>query len=99
MTVAVDQTARAPVPLAYQQIVGLAASTALTVPDGTAFAEVSVSGQSVRWRADGTTPTAAIGMPLPVGTTRQFFLSSLALIRFIETAASATLDITYFGVA
>lgn len=98
MTTLVPQNGRAPDPLAYQQIVGVAAATSLTVPDGTVFAEVNVSGQPVRWRIDGPNPTAAIGMPLPVGASKIFFVQSLASLVFIETAASATLDITYFGV-
>ena len=99
MTTLVPQNGRAPDPIAYQQIVGVPASTGLTIPDGTVFAEITVSGQPVRWRIDGQDPTAAVGMPLPVGANKLFFAQSLSPLRFIETVASATLDITYFGVA
>lgn len=98
MSTFVPQNGRACDPLAYQQIVGVPAAVGLTVPDGTVFAEISVSGQPVRWRCDGPNPTATVGMPLPVGSSKQFFLQSLSSLLFIETAASATLDITYFGV-
>jgi hypothetical protein len=99
MTTLVPQNGRAPEPIAYQQIVGAAAATALTIPDGAVFAELVVSGQPVRWRADGPDPTAAVGMPLAVGVHKTFFLQSLSTLRFIETAASATIDVTYFDVA
>lgn len=83
--------------LGYEQIVGAAAATALTIPAGTAYAEVSVAGQAVRWRADGTNPTAAIGMPIAVGAKEVFAIGNLPALRFIQQSATATLDVTYYG--
>jgi len=49
----------------------------------------------VRWRDDGTAPTASVGMPLPAGTILSYD-GDLSRIRFIETAASAALNISYY---
>lgn len=81
----------------YQQIgPGIAAATGLTVPAGCVAIEVVVSGQAVRWRADGTAPTAALGQPMAVGEKKIFTLATPALLQFIESAAGATLDVTYY---
>jgi len=82
-------------PLGYQQIVGLAVSTALTVPATAIYALIQTETKSVRFRDDGVAPTAAVGMPLLVGV-QFFYEGSLAAIRFIETSASATLNISYY---
>ena len=90
--------------LGYQQIVGLAASTALTVPTRNpvtgervqpTLALIVVEGQSVRWRDDGTAPTASVGMPILANNTLSYD-GNLQDIRFIQTAATATLNITYY---
>ena len=84
--------------LGYQQIgAGIAAAAGFTLPAGTEFVEVTVGAQAVRWRADGTDPTAAIGMPLAVGATKIFTTQQLSLVKFIEQVAGAVLDITYYG--
>jgi hypothetical protein len=84
--------------LGFQQIVGLAVSTGLTLPAGTESADVQVIAQAVSWRGDAIAPTAVIGMQIPAGTTITFDCSqSLAQLRFIELVASATLNITYYG--
>lgn len=82
-------------PLGYQQIVGPAAATTLTVPAGATIAEVTVEGASVRWRDDGTAPTVSVGMPLAIGTFITF-TTTLSALQFIQTAATATLDISYY---
>jgi hypothetical protein len=50
----------------------------------------------VRWRDDGTAPTASVGMPLAVGVPLQYD-GDLTNIKFIETAASAKLNISYYA--
>lgn len=84
--------------LGYQQFAAgsLAAATGLTVPAGAAFAIIIAEAQAVRWRDDGTDPTAAIGMPLAVGTTL-VFEGQLARVKFIQQVAGAILNVTYYG--
>lgn len=82
-------------PKGFQQITTVSSSTALTVPDDTEFAFIQCTGQPVRWRDDGTAPTATIGMTLAVGDTL-LYTGNLHQLRFIETAASAVLNISYY---
>jgi hypothetical protein len=85
--------------LGYEQIVGLAAATNLTVPVGTRLAIIVAEDQAVRYRDDGVSPTAAIGEPLAAGATLQYDgdAAAFAAIEFIEQAATATLNISYYG--
>lgn len=81
----------------YQQLTSLAAATALTVPAGTSFALINAETQDVRWRDDGTDPSATVGMLIAAGSTLQYEAADLAIIKFIQTAASAKLNISYYG--
>lgn len=83
--------------LGYQQITNLAAATALTVPAGTSLAKIIPETQAVRWRDDGTDPTTTVGNPLAVGVELQYTAGQLTVLRFIEQAASAKLNIEYWG--
>ena len=76
---------------------GFASIAGGTIPTGTEFVEVTVGAQAVRWRGDGTNPTSGVGMPLAVGETRFFTQQQLAAVRFIESAAGAVLNCTFYG--
>jgi hypothetical protein len=88
----------------YQQITNLSASVGLTIPttapDGLnakpVFALIIAEGAPVRWRDDGTAPTASVGMPLPVGVPLQYD-GDLTKIRFIQQSASGILNISYYS--
>ena len=82
--------------LGYQQITSLSASTALTVPVGATMALIVAETQAVRWRDDGTAPTASVGMPLAVGTSLSYD-GDLRAIRFIQQTASAVLNVSYYA--
>ncbi|MGJ2639728.1 hypothetical protein ACR8HR_22505 [Salmonella enterica subsp. enterica serovar Paratyphi A] len=86
-------------PLGYQQITSLAASTALTVPPGANVALIDCEAQAVRWRDDGTAPTAAIGMPMAVADAPFLFSANLSAVRFIEQTAGAKLNVAYYRLA
>lgn len=63
------------------------------------YAIVSVEGQDVRYRVDGTTtaPTATEGSLLQVGDRwRIDSYDTLAAVKFIETTASANIRIDYY---
>jgi hypothetical protein len=83
-------------PLGYQQIPNVAAAVSLTVPNGAQVAMIRANTKDVRWRDDGTPPTAAVGTPLVAGETLAYE-GNLAAIQFIEQAASAALDIDYYA--
>jgi hypothetical protein len=82
--------------LGYQQITGMSTVKALTVPVGATMALVAPDTKDVRWRDDGTNPTSSVGMPLVVGTTLNYD-GDLNKIRFIETEASAVLNVSYYA--
>ena len=91
-----DSTQRYDIPKGYQQITSLSSATALTVPAGASFAIIQAETQAVRWRDDGTNPTATVGQPLAIGVDL-VYRGALSAIKFIEQTASAKINITYFG--
>ena len=84
-----------PNPLGYQQITSLASSTALTPPTGATIAQISVETAGVRYRDDGTAPTASVGMPLLAGANITYG-GSLSAIRFIAISGSPVLNVSYY---
>lgn len=88
----------------YQQITDVSSAVGLTVPTknelGTTGspvrAYIKVSGKAVRYRDDNVAPSATVGFPIAVGETLVYD-GDLKKIKFYETAASAALDITYYG--
>lgn len=82
-------------PLGYQQITSLTTAQALTVPSGATVAFITCETAGVRYRDDGTAPTATIGMPLAAGG-QLVYSGSLSAIRFIAQSGSPVLDISYY---
>lgn len=82
--------------LGYQQITSLSAATALTVPTGATAALIVASTQNIRWRDDGTNPTASVGMPVLVDTYFTYD-GDLSRIRFIEQSSGAVLNVSYYA--
>jgi len=87
-------------PFGYQQITSLSSATALTIPAPTnavpaTLALIQAETQDVRWRDDGTNPTASVGMVLAAGETLPY-TGDLSKLKFIETTASAKLNISYY---
>ena len=83
-------------PLGYQQITTLSSAQALTVPAGATFAVIDGEAQAVRWRDDGTNPSATVGNQLAVGGILEYG-GDLSAIKFIEAVASAKLNVSYYG--
>lgn len=83
-------------PCGYQQITSLSASTGLTVPANATRALIVPESKAVRYRDDGTAPTASVGMPLAVAQPL-WYTGQLGSLRFIEQSASATLNVLYYG--
>jgi hypothetical protein len=89
--------------LGYQQITDLSSAVGLTVPtlapDGSnqkpTFALIICETQGVRWRDDGTAPSASVGMPLAAGVPLQYD-GDLNKIKFIQQSASAKLNVSYY---
>lgn len=90
-------TLPAPVkPLGYQQITATSSAVGLTPPAGAIYARIVPEAQAVRWRDDGTSPTASVGMLWAVGT-EYVYSGSLSSVRFIAATAGAILNVSYYG--
>lgn len=83
--------------LGYQQITSLSSTQALTVPAGTDYALICSETQAVRWRDDGSDPTASVGVRLITTIAPQKFGGQLSRLKFIEETSSAKLNISYYG--
>jgi hypothetical protein len=82
-------------PCGYEQITALSAAAALTVPTGACYCIIQAQDQAVRWRDDGTDPTATVGMRITT-TEELFYDGDLSTIKFFEEAASAKLNVVYY---
>ena len=66
---------------------------------------IYIGGQPIRWRADGTAPTATAGMPVGAGAYiewvegKDFYglIKNVQFIRDTSATADATLEIAYFS--
>lgn len=85
-------------PCGYQQIAAFSTAQKLTVPAGAVCAVLSCATQAIRWRDDGTAPTASIGMPLATGTMLEY-AGNLGAFQAIPQTSSATLDVVYYSLA
>ncbi len=81
----------------YQQITSLATAVSLTVPAGAGLVIMTPQTQAIRYRDDGTAPTATVGHPIAVGQDFRLEASSLSRIQVIEQTASAALNVTYYA--
>jgi len=82
--------------LGYQQITSLSSAAGLTPPQGATLALIVPETQNVRWRDDGTDPTASVGMPIFVGASLSYD-GDFNKIKFIQETASAKLNISYYA--
>ena len=98
--VQVDQAGRptaANVPMGFSQTTVLTSSVPLLlIPGGSTLAIIQCQGQPVRWRDDGTAPTSTVGMLMNVGDVLRYD-GPIEKLRFIETAASATLNVSFYS--
>jgi hypothetical protein len=83
-------------PAGCLQITNLSAVVGLgSIPSGARFVLVQAEAQNVRWRDDGTDPTAAIGMVIEAGQTL-VYNGNLASLEMIEAAASAIVNVCFY---
>lgn len=88
------------VPCGYQQITNLSAATKLTIPaacgGAPVLAAIKAEAQAVRYRDDGTAPTASVGMPLAIDEPGLEYQGTISAIQFIEQTSGATLDVLFY---
>jgi hypothetical protein len=87
-------------PLGYCQLTSLNAATNFSacsggIPAGANVAWISVGSEAIRYRDDGTPPTASVGFPIAAGGTL-FYVGTPRLIQLIEQKASATVDVLFY---
>jgi hypothetical protein len=88
------------VDLGYVQMATLTSAIELqNVPDGAQYALVQPEAGNVRWRGDGTAPTASAGQPLYATAQRMFTIpETLTDLKFINmTGSTSKLNVTYYG--
>lgn len=73
-----------------------------SLPAGSQFAVISIETETVRYRDDGTNPTATVGVLLPLTVTlgEPWVYSSpagLSKITFIATTATSTITAAFYG--
>ncbi len=66
------------------------------IPTRARVALIQAETQNIRWRDDGTDPTASIGILLAAGDS-MMYEGPLSKFRFIETTASATVNVSFYG--
>lgn len=82
----------------YKQITDLSAAVGLgSIPTNALRVFIIPEGADVRWRDDGTNPTAAIGMPLAVGQPLDYTGADLTKIKFIEQTGGAKLNCVFYN--
>jgi hypothetical protein len=86
-------------PCGYQQ---LAVNTAqsLTVPaackGGAALAVIKAEAQALRYRDDGTAPTATVGMPVGVGDAPIQYEGTVTALQFIAQTSGGIVNVLFY---
>lgn len=68
---------------------------AASFPAGARIVLIQAEGDSIRWRDDGTDPTAAVGMLLEAGQTL-VYNGVLTKIKIIEVSTNSIANITFY---
>lgn len=87
------------VPLGFQAITSLSTAQSLTAPAGATHALVHAETNAVRWRDDGTAPTASVGMYLNTTDTPFFYSGTLSAVQFIAVSGSPVVNVLYYKAA
>jgi hypothetical protein len=83
-------------PAGYVQVTDVSTAVGVgTIPTNTKLTLVQAEGQDVRWRDDGTDPTAGVGMLLEDGQTLVYNGNPTAL-KIIQVTTTAKLNISFY---
>lgn len=85
--------------LGYQQLTVDGTARSFTLPAGRTvrLAVAVVETNPIRYRDDGTAPTASVGTPVDPKNTIYICSGSVASFQAIRTGSSAVLNIHYYG--
>jgi hypothetical protein len=95
-------------PLGYAQLTSIDASTLVSsatfgsaiaagIPAGTQILLITPQTQAIRWRDDGTAPTATVGYPLAVGQELRYTAHAQNALRVISQVAGAAINIVAYA--
>lgn len=88
-------------PIAYQQITVTNTAIGISAPTktGANAAMLQVEAAQIRWRDDGTDPTASVGMLMSPGDPPFPYSGNLSAIKFIRVSAtSGTLNASLYSI-
>lgn len=79
----------------YVQLASLGSAIGFTLPAGSQWCIVIPEGAPIRYRVDGTNPTAAIGVPLVVNqpVIFRFSAAQFAAVKFIQQSVGGIANI------
>lgn len=83
-------------PLGYEQLTTLSSAKAFTVPTGAVRLVVQAEGDDLRWRDDGTNPTASVGMILLEGDSI-VYSGTLSAFKVIEVNGGGKANGSTYG--
>lgn len=84
--------------LGYRQVTATGSVFTLpTPPAGTRRAIIQAEAQAIRWRDDGTAPTAAIGMTIGAGGELRYDGANMTALQMIAGVAGAIANISYYS--
>lgn len=83
--------------ISYEQITSLSSATGLNIPANASMVWLQAETSNIRYKLEGGTPTAASGMIMRSTEPPIEIQTALAPMKFIQEAAGAILNVTYFG--
>lgn len=92
-------------PLGFAQVTGINTAAKFadnttnlsgTIPAGTNWILIQAEGQAVRWRDDGTDPTATVGQLLAAGDSIGY-QTAITKIKFIAAVAGGTVNVSFYA--
>jgi hypothetical protein len=86
--------------LGYCQLTSLDSAAKLSacaggIPASANIAWIGVESQGIRYRDDGTAPTASVGFPIAAGGTL-FYVGTLSAIELIQQNVAAIVDVLFY---
>jgi hypothetical protein len=79
---------------AYQQMSVTTVVNLATVPSQATYALIIPETNGIRWRDDGTDPTAGVGMPVAASSTLRYD-GDLTKLRIVSQTGTATVNVSY----
>jgi len=88
------------IPTVYCQLTSIDASVLLSscaggIPTNSVYAFITAEAQAIRYRDDGTAPTATVGQPLAVGV-QLLYGGTLSALQVISQTSGAKLNVLFY---